>query len=280
MRLAFDSRRLIGRARGVNGWTVLEIALLALVALQCARLIWTALTPIGPLGDWRSTSAVPGDASSGIFGGFDPFFRLSGAAGPVTVTSLNLKLFGIRQDQASGRGSAIIAASDGQQRSVAVGEEIEPGVTLKAVDFDSVTISRGGSDEQLFMDQSEVPATVTPTAPPVPSAPTPPVIEPSTSVEPGGPPVPPSRPQPTEVSAVPRMNGSQLTGVTVRPRGNGEGFRALGLAPGDVVLAVNGQRIRSAEQARGMAAQLASARVTLQVERDGRVVTLRPGDAR
>ncbi len=79
---------------------------------------------------------------------------------------------------------------------------------------------------------------------------------------------------------MPRMNGTQLTGVTVRPLGNSEGFRALGLTPGDVVLAVNGQRIRSAEQARGMATQLASARVTLQVERDGRVVTLRSGDSR
>ncbi len=280
MRFAFDSRRLIGRARGVNGWTVLEIGLLALVALQCARLIWTALTPVGPLGDWRSASEGPGGASSGILGGFDPFFRLSGAAGPVTVTSLNLKLFGVRQDQASGRGSAIIAASDGQQRSIAVGEEIEPGVSLKSVDFDSVTISRGGADEQLFMDQSEAPATVTPIAPPAPSAPAPPVIQPSSSVEPGSRPVPPSRPQPTEVSAVPRMNGAQLTGVRVEPRGSGEGFRALGLAPGDVVVAVNGRPIRSADQARGMAAQLASARVTLQVERDGRVVTLRPGDGR
>jgi general secretion pathway protein C len=196
MRLAFDSRRLIGRARGVNGWTVLEIALLAIVALQCARLIWTALTPVGPLGDWRSGD-VRSESSSGLLGSFDPFFRLSGAAGPVTVTSLNLKLFGIRQDQASGRGSAIIAGSDGQQRSVAVGEEIEPGVTLKAVEFDSVTISRGGADEQLFMDQSQAPATVAP--PPAGSAvPTVPVINPTSSVEPGGPPVPPSRPQPTE----------------------------------------------------------------------------------
>jgi general secretion pathway protein C len=279
MRLAFDSRRLIGRARGVNGWTVLEIALLALLALQCARLIWTILTPVGPLGDWQD-GAARSDVPAGALGSFDPFFRLSGAAGPVTVTSLNLKLFGIRQDQASGRGSAIIAGSDGQQRSIGVGEEIEPGVTLKTVDFDSVTISRGGADEQLFMDQSQAPATVTPTGPAAPPAPTTPVIQPSSSVEPGGPPVPPSRPQPTEVSAVPRMNGTQLTGVTVRPKGNDAGFRALGLAPGDVVVSVNGSRIRSAEQARGMAAQLASARVTLQVERDGRVVTLRPGAGR
>ena len=59
MRLAFDSRRLIGRARSVNGWTLLELALLALIALQCARLIWTAVTPVGPIGDWRGTGVGP-----------------------------------------------------------------------------------------------------------------------------------------------------------------------------------------------------------------------------
>jgi len=278
MRLAFDSRRLIGRARGVNGWTLLEAALLALIAVQTARLIWTAVTPVGPLGDWRPAGSEP--AAAADLGGFDPFFRLSGAGGPVTVTSLNLKLFGIRQDQASGQGSAIIAGSDGQQRSVGVGEEIEPGVTLKSVDFDSVTISRGGAQEQLFMDQSNAPATVTPPGAPAPAAPTPPVVQPTTSVEPGSPPVPPSKLYPNEVSMAPRMNGSQLTGVTVRPQGNGEGFRALGLAPGDVVLAVNGRRIQSTEQARTLAADLGSSRVTLQVERGGRVMILRPGAGR
>jgi general secretion pathway protein C len=282
MRLAFDSRRLIGRARGVNGWTLLEAALLALIAVQCARLIWTAVTPVGPIGDWRGTGGEPAPASSYALGSFDPFFRLSGGAGPVTVTSLNLKLFGIRQDQASGQGSAIIAGSDGQQRSIGVGEEVEPGVTLKAVGFDSVTISRGGADEQLFMDQSQGPATVTPPGAPPRAAPPPQIIQPTTSVEPGGPPVPPSRvppPQP-QVSLQPRMNGNELTGVTVRPQGNGDGLRALGLAPGDVVTAVNGRRIRSPEQVQSMVAELASARAIVQVERDGRMVTLRPGAGR
>jgi general secretion pathway protein C len=280
MRLAFDSRRLIGRARSVNGWTLLEAALLALVALQLARLIWTVVTPVGPVGDWRGAGGEPPPASRYALGSFDPFFRLSGSAGPVTVTSLNLKLFGIRQDQASGQGSAIIAGSDGNQRSIAVGEEIEPGVTLKSVDFDSVTISRGGADEQLFMDQSQDQAATTPRAGAAPAAPTPPVVEPTTAVEPGGRPVPPSKLYPNEVSMAPRMNGTQLTGITVRPQGNDEGFRALGLAPGDVVLAVNGRRIKSMDEARGMATQLASARVILQVERGGRVVTLRPGSGR
>jgi len=198
MRLAFDSRRLIGRARGVNGWTLLELGLLALIALQCARLIWTAASPIGPLGDWSAGAEARGDSSSAVLGGFDPFFRLSGADGPVTVTSLNLKLFGIRQDQASGRGSAIIAGSNGEQRSFAVGEEIEPGVVLKSVEFDSVTISRGGADEQLFMDQSPTATTVTPPAGTAPAAPTAPVIQPTTAVEPGSRPVPPSTLYPNE----------------------------------------------------------------------------------
>ena len=67
------------------------------------------------------------------------------AGGPVVVTSLNLKLYGVREDRATGRGSAIIALPDGRQLSFAVGEEIMPGVTLTAVGFDNVTISRGGA---------------------------------------------------------------------------------------------------------------------------------------
>jgi general secretion pathway protein C len=77
------------------------------------------------------------------------------------------------------------------------------------------------------------------------------------------------------------MNGRTVTGVHVRPQGSGEAFRALGLAPGDVVTAVNGKRIRTPEQAAGLAASIGDGRrVTIQVERDGRVVSLRPGDGR
>jgi len=211
MRLAFDSRRLLGRARGVSGWTVAEYALLALIALQCARLFWTIASPMGPVGRWEpSAGGAATSAPADTLSSFDPFFRLAPGGGPVAVTSLNLKLFGVRQDQATGRGSAIIAASDGTQKSVGVGEEIEPGVILKSVEFDSVTIERGGQSEKLFMDQSGaagapgapgVPAVMpgVPTGPRSPSQPpAPPVVQPTTSVEPGGPPVPPSRLYPQE----------------------------------------------------------------------------------
>ena len=61
----------------------------------------------------------------------------------------------MREDRATGRGSAIIALPDGTQSSYGVGEEIMPGVTLTAVAADGVTISRNGVMEQLFLDQSQ-----------------------------------------------------------------------------------------------------------------------------
>ena len=164
MRLALDprARRLLRRVPRSTVYTGMELILLSLLAVQCARLVWTIATPVGPIGEWRTSASLRTAApvSSGALTGFDPFFRLSGAAGPATVTILNLKLFGVREDRASGRGAAIIATADGRQRSFAVGEEIMPGVTLTGVGFDNVTLTRNGATEQLFLDQSGPPPTI------------------------------------------------------------------------------------------------------------------------
>jgi general secretion pathway protein C len=270
-------RRLLLRVPRANLYSLAELALLSLLAFQCARLVWTIVTPVGPLGDWRLPASLraPATASSAL--DFDPFFRLSGPSGPVVVTSLSLQLFGVRQDEATGRGSAIIATPDGKQSSFAVGDEIVPGVRLKAVDFDSVTIDRGGTTEQLFMDQSKGAATAMP-VPTQGSVPAPPPINapPPISVVP--------RPAPAGGSdgaagLQPRMNGRQITGVTVSGFG-GDIYRAAGLQPGDVVISANGRRIASPEQARALGGQLGAGPIILQVERGGRVITLRPGMGR
>ena len=159
MRLSLDARmqRLLRRLPHDSVASAIELALLGLLAWQCARLVWALLTPVSPLGDWRRDAAIA-TPSPAVFATFDPFFRLGQAGGPVIVTGLNLKLFGIREDRASGRGSAIIGLPDGRQASYAVGDEILPGVTLASVAFDNVTIRRGAADEQLFLDQSQAPA--------------------------------------------------------------------------------------------------------------------------
>jgi general secretion pathway protein C len=71
------------------------------------------------------------------------------------------------------------------------------------------------------------------------------------------------------------MNGGQVSGVVVQPQGSGNAFRAAGLAPGDVILSVNGQRISSLDQARAIAGQVGSGEASVQVERAGRTVPLR-----
>ena len=280
MRLALDprARRLLRRLPRNTVYSALELLLLSLLAIQCARLVWTLVTPLGPVGDWKAGSALrqvaPG--SSAVLGSFDPFFRLSGGNGaPVVVTSLNLKLFGVREDRASGRGSAIIGTPDGQQRSFAVGDEIVPGVRLTAVGPDSVTVSRGGTAEQLFLDQSTPATVVTPGAgarpiatppPPLPVVTATPMETMRTESAPPAP-VPP-------MQFEPRIEGGRVTGVVVRPQGNPEAFRATGLQPGDVVLSVNGQQIGSAEQARAIASRV-KGDTNVEVERGGRTVTLR-----
>ncbi len=250
-------------------YSVAELLLLTLIAVQAARLFWMLVAPLGPVGDWRSESALAAPADAATLASFDPFFRLSAAAGPAVVTSLDLKLHGTREDRASGRGSAIIALPDGRQMSFAVGEEIMPGVTLAEVAFDSVTINRGGVPEQIFLDQSspapavgDVPA---PTAPPAPGQPPPPLAAPPSA------PAPPGQP----INLQPRVAGGRVNGIAVSAGGDGgQAFRAAGFAPGDVIVAVNGQRVSSIEQARALIGQRGG-EVNVMVDRGGRAIPMR-----
>jgi len=261
-RLALTMRggRLLERLPRLTVYSAAELLLLVLLAVQGARLIWILAAPPGPVGDWKASSGLL-PASSNVLAGFDPFFRLS-AGGPVVVTSLNLRLHGVREDRATGRGSAIIALPDGRQMSFAVGEEIMPGVILTAVGFDNVTISRSGTAEQIFLDQSEPAAVAGGSS--------------TTPVPPGAPQVVTPQMAPAAGAAInfqPRIAGSGINGVIVSPGADGgQALRAAGLLPGDVIVSVNGQRITSLDQARSM---VTGGEVNVMVDRGGRAVALR-----
>lgn len=238
MRLVLDARARawFRRLPRTNVYSLAELVLLALLAVQCARLVWLVVTPTGPLGDWRP--ATPGFAGSpsAMLRDFDPFFRLTGGDdGPGVVTSLQLTLFGTRVDEAMGGGSAIIAGPDNIQKSVAVGQEIMPGVKLKAVAFDHVTIDRGGASEELYLPQDS--------ATPGP---------PATSVAPAASGVAPPAPASggisssqlrAEIGFIPRVDGGRISGLVVRPQGSGAAFRQAGLHDGDVVTAIGGRAV-------------------------------------
>jgi general secretion pathway protein C len=171
-RLTWQDRLLRLRGR-ITLYSVCEFLLMAILAVQVARLFWTLTTPVGPIGPW--TAPVPPPVAPATTApaalDYDPFFRSAAGAdaGPVVVTALPLTLHGTREDRATGHGSAIIGTADGQQNSYAVGDEIMPGAVLSAVGSDSVTITRDGAQEQLYLGAdapapAEAPAT--PQAPP------------------------------------------------------------------------------------------------------------------
>ncbi len=165
------------------------LALLALNAWLLAKLIWAIVTPIGPIGTIDPHGQT---VSLAALATTDPFFRQAKSDVAANVTSLSLKLFGTRIDEATGQSSAIIATPDGLQSSYIVGDTILPGVKLASVVRDGVTLDRGGAVEKLFLDQS-VPAPVA--APAVsPLAVSQPVITPA-------PPPPPLPPPPADVPA-------------------------------------------------------------------------------
>lgn len=279
MRLSLDARaqRLLRRLPRTNWFTVVEIVLIALLAVQCARLVWAIATPVGPVGDWRSDAGVPALSAPdmALFETFDPFFRLEGNA-RVVVTDLDLRLFGVRQDQASGRGSAIIALPNGEQDSFSVGDEVMPGVTLEAVDFDFVTISRNGSSEQIFLDQSGgTSAQPASAAAPQAAAARPPAQSAAASRRPSGETITPRQlASGTQIS--PRREGNRVTGIVLQPSGdNADALRAAGFEPGDIIISINGERIQDMGQAVSFANNLGTGDGFVQVERNGETVSFR-----
>ncbi|WP_085808453.1 type II secretion system protein N [Sphingomonas sp. TZW2008] len=268
MRLSFDARAraILRRVPVVNVYSLAELALLGVLAVQTARLVWTVVTPVSPLGEWRPASLVLPAAPGDVLRGFDPFYRISGVqAGPAVVTSLQLKLFGTRIDEAMGRGSAILAGPDGVQKSVAIGEEIIPGVVLRAVAFDHVTIERGGAREDLFLDQSGgnaatgAPAGGDATPAAAPAAPAGITVDQFQS----------------DVGFVPRIEGGRISGLVVRSQGSGAAFRAAGLRDGDVVTQLAGRPVSGAGDIDRIATQFAGGgSLALTVDRGGQPVSL------
>ncbi|AUW58702.1 secretion system protein C [Sphingobium sp. SCG-1] len=271
-RAALLARRLPRGGRSINPVSVLEWLVLALVAIQIARLIWAIATPVSSFGAWAGRQVVVPSAieRQALFTRFDPFFRTPEAAtsGSPVVTSLALTVYGIRVNEGSGQGSAIVATPDGLQNSFAVGDEILPGVKLKAVAFDHIVIDRGGAEETVFLDQSQAA----------------PVADPNASADPSsgsGQTVPQNVvPQSLTPAAIrsdigfsPRTEGGRVTGLVLSPKG--AMFQSAGFQPGDIVTQVNGRPITSMSDLQALQNQIApGARISLMVERGASTVPI------
>ncbi len=237
-RLSFDS------------YTSLKVLILAALAVLATQLVWAIVTPVGPFGEWRPATprTLSAEAQSALLSTVDPFFR-SGAAGtPASAAApTGLQLFGTRLGSDGIPGSAILGPADGEQRSYLVGEEVSPGVKLAAVYFDRVELDQGGIRQSIAM-------------PGAPEAASP--GQPTTSVA-------------DAFSFKPRMSGTAVTGVIVKPGRDLVPFNASGLRRGDVIVAVNGARVTSLIDIQQLQASIApGARLILTVERSARTLPI------
>tara|TARA_R110000787_G_scaffold44164_4_gene108368 strand:- start:32811 stop:33707 length:897 start_codon:yes stop_codon:yes gene_type:complete len=155
---------------------LLDIALVALLGLLVARILWIVIDRSGavsrPLPQFVISQS--GSANAGVPRGdttiltrVNHFQRseTSGSGGALVPsappTTLNLKLKGVRSvtgdsgnSSAGASAVAIIQMSDKQARSFAPGDTIIDGVTLDRVLPDRVLIRKGGGLETLMMESN------------------------------------------------------------------------------------------------------------------------------
>ncbi len=166
-------------------------------------------------------------------------------------------------NEGSGLGSAIIAGPDGVQNSFAVGDEILPGVLLKGVAFDHVTIDRGGAEEQIFLDQSQ----------PAPAAATTPgeggvVPAPTDGID-----NPTADGLKRDIGFAPRMQNGRITGLILTAKG--PTFQNAGFQPGDIVTQVDGRPVGSPSDLQVLQGKIMpGARISLTVERGASLSTI------
>ncbi|MFZ4690815.1 MAG: type II secretion system protein N [Polymorphobacter sp.] len=250
--------RVFGAAPQAAAFTAAELLLTGLLAMALARLVWTVVTPVGPLGDWQPAGAARAAADTTVLGRFDPFFR-QGDGGVEAVSSIGLTLVGTRVDTVSGRGSAIIATQDGVQSSYLVGEDVLPGVRLQAVAFDSVTLDSNGRSESLFLDQSSGAPPITPETAGMLAQPT------------------PAPRLAADIQVTPRLKGTAITGYLLAPKGSGAAFAAAGLQAGDVLVTVDGGPVAAVRDPATLVQRLDAGGAVIGVERGGRLINLRIG---
>lgn len=238
----------------------LKALLLALIGTQVARVLLALVTPVGPVGQWMPPrpQVLPAAAQSALLSNFDPF----GGSGTAVASAApqdagGLTLFGTRVAGGGLPGSAIIAGPDGEQVSVAVGEQVAPGVKLVEVGFDRVVLERSGQRLQLAMDDpaSEGGAAGVATA------------------EVGAPAALSADRLKETIALAPRQREGRVTGLLVSPVGDESVMQAAGLRSGDVIVAVNGRRVASVADASMLQAQVTpGARLSLTVERGAATV--------
>ncbi|RFF28787.1 MULTISPECIES: type II secretion system protein N [unclassified Wenzhouxiangella] len=269
---------------------MLSSAVLALAVVWLAvRSMWLVLGGVSvesaqalPVPQLPEVGGASGEFRWNLFGrSASPAVTLQ----PVPVSDSRLRLKGV---VAGKRGYAIISIDGSGEDVFRAGDELPGGGEVEAIESRRVIILRDGRRETLAMDPdaasgarrasrtsgseqvAEEPSRQLPgirgfSAPEGASVASLPEAARSAGLDAGE--------LAQSISVMPVSGG----GFRVRPGRNARLFQALGLEVNDVVLAVNGQPLESAQAVRGLFSDvMSSGEVSIKVRRGEREMTLRP----
>lgn len=273
---------------------VVECALTIVLALLFSRLAWLVISPSNSVATYTQRplpSPRRGAASSlaiatdrTLLVRTNPFQQgeTDIIVQDVPETNLNLDLDGLRMSTEGGEaGNAIIRTPDGIGKNYSVGDEILAGVTLQRILSDRVIINRDGADETLMLGGRGAGLSV--------------ITDDSQTASPAdiGPRVEDDAPERTpdpviieaqidapeillsSVNAGPvRVNG-EITGYRLDPIGSAAIMQQAGLAPGDVLLQINGTSVTRLDTTDVIDRIMAAETVDMTVNRNGSEQTIR-----
>ncbi|TJY61133.1 type II secretion system protein GspC [Sinimarinibacterium sp. CAU 1509] len=263
-----------------------NVVLTIVVALLAAQLVW-ALVPIPEAARWTpapvqpqpqaaaktSTTDLSALIDRNLFGAYQAPEQAIAKAENAPDTRLSLTLMGVVADASPEQSRALIASSNGEEKSFSIGDDVTSGVKLENIYADRVLLSRQGQFETLRLDKNAPSRAPAPTSGPDTSSP-----DASTTAM-----LSDIRTQiladPTKASNYLRVQPSnvngQLKGYRIYPGREREAFKQLGLRPGDLVTSVNGVQLDDPQKALQLLGDLSQAgSVSLTIERGGQAQTL------
>ena len=278
-----ELRRFVQPAR-----VLVEIGLVLLFAVIVARLVWLIVAPQAsvsvleqrPLPSPIASTAQAISANRSGLIRRNPFASGTVAEIPdAPETQLNLHLAGVFMSTDSFGGTAQVTTPDNQTSRFTIDSEILPGVTLQRVLSDRVILRRNGETETLMLggrtgglsvigDGSQTSTAMpsqTNTNGPVPAEPTPAldgqIADPDVLLR--------------AVQPTPIERNGRLYGYSLSSRGSADAIAAAGLAPGDVLLEINGTSVSELD-VNELANEIGYNNVAiLRIERDGKLQTVR-----
>ncbi|TVQ73435.1 MAG: type II secretion system protein GspC [Chromatiaceae bacterium] len=275
------------------------LALVILLAWSLARVTWDMLAPpSAPMSAAASARPEPPAivtqerrddglervARLSLFGEAERIVESPPVPTEAPETRLRLSLKGVIAFADPSLGAALISGEGTDERHYRVGASLPGNATLEQVFADRVILSRQGRFEMLRLPREQMG---------------------EAAVQRGA-----SRPTVSEIGSTdgeapvdaglaadlaarrdnwlenpnrfmeavrirPVMEQGSIKGFSVAPRRDAALFRQAGLRPGDVVTAINGVAVGNIDDPQALAGQLSEAsEVTLEVERQGRVMTV------